>query len=210
MLCVTLSFRFHVHHIVMAGSSDYFYEKLQKPDINDNTSEFISIDDPLRFDIHSSILELIISFCYMGSVTLTDSNIKSLLIAAGTLKIPNLLAQCFNAIDKLLNPKNCLQYIQIAKEHQMNDLIDKALDLIADNLIDVCKTNDFYRLSIPQMNWLLRNLSKNQNGLYDDLLKSLKRSESEFASLMPQLFTDSDTLSYVRSAVSCCFDFKIY
>lgn len=194
----------------MAGSSDYFYGKLQKTDINDNANDFISIDDPYRFDIHSSILDLIIKFCYMGHIVLTDNNIKSLLIAAGTLKIPNLLAQCCEAIDKMLSPSNCLQYIQIAKDHHMNDLLDKSLDLIADNLIDVCKTNEFYRLSIPQMNWLLRNLSKNQNGLYDDLLKSLKRSESEFVSLMPQLFTDSDTLSIVRSAVSVSVLFLLF
>lgn len=191
----------------MAGSSDYFYEILQKTDINDSANEFISVDDPYRLDIHSSILELIIKFCYMGNITLTDNNMKSVLIAAGTLKIPNLIVRCGDAIDKTLTPKNCLQYMQIAKDHRMDDLIEKALDVIADNLMDVCKTNEFYRLSIPQMNWLLRNLSKMQNGLYDDLLRSLKRSESEFVALMPQLFTDSDTLSIVRSAVSYCASF---
>lgn len=195
--------RFPVHELVMAGASDYFYNRLHKTDINDNTTDFVPIDDPFRLDIHSSILEPIIQYCYMGHATIADDNISGVLAAAGTLQIQNLLALCCNALGKMLTPANCLQYLQTAKEHHMTGLTAKALEMVADNLIDVCKTKEFHRLSIPQMNWLLRKLSRTQNGLYDDLLRSLKCSESEFVTSMPQLFTSSDTLSIIRSAVSC-------
>lgn len=185
----------------MAGTSEYFYEKLLKPD-KMNSSDFITFLDPLRFDIHSSILELIITFCYKGQITLTDANINEILEAAGTLKITALLNQCRDAINDLLTPENCLQFIQVAKEYHLNELIDKALNFIANNLVDVCKTCDFNRLDTPQMNWLLRLLSKNQCGLYDDLLKLLHPTKSELAASIPQMFTNSSTSSIVRLAVS--------
>lgn len=188
----------------MAGTSEYFYEKLLKPD-KMNSSDFMTFFDPLRFDIHSSILEMIITFCYKGQITMTDTNINEILEAAGTLKITTLLNQCRGGIDDLLTAENCLQLIQVAKEYHLNDLIDKALNFIANNLVDICKTCDFNRLDTPQMNWLLRLLSKNQCGLFDDLLKLLHPSKSELAPLIPQMFTNSETSSIIRLAVSLMF-----
>lgn len=186
----------------MAGMSDYFFEKLFNKDNEEDLSEFVMVDDPFLLNIHSTTLEPIISFCYSKSIKLTNQNTEDLLNAAAILKIKKLETIVCNSFENTMGTNNCLKYLQIAEKYHLNALLDKAFNLISGNLAEICRTAEFYRLDIDRMNWLLENLSKHENGMFDDLLKSLKRSESEYAALMPELFTESETLPVIRSAVS--------
>lgn len=186
----------------MAGLSDFFYEKLFNKDNKDDSTEFVMIEDPFLLNIHSTTLELIISFCYSKNIKLTSQNTEDLLDAASLLKIKKLETVCCNSIGDMMSTNNCLKYLQIAEKYNLNVLLDKAFNMISENLPEICRTAEFYRLDFFRMNWLLENLSKHEDGIYDDLLKSLKRSESEYAALMPELFNENETLPVVRSAVS--------
>jgi len=70
-------------------------------------------------DIHPSIMELVIDFCYTQEISLNDKNYQDLLSAASRFLIKSLLdviAKYFT----ILNPSNCLHILEISDKHNLH------------------------------------------------------------------------------------------
>lgn len=193
----------------MAASSDYFYEKLSKPQ-DDSLSKYGVFDDPFHVDIDSKIVEQIISFCYSGSIELAADTLDEILAGAKELGISALMTPCCELLEEILNESNCLQMLQMAEEYGLDSLQEQALILINERLPVICKSFEFYHMDVASTRRLFQHLSRLRQGAFDDLLNSLDPAESEFITWIPELFVDGSSQSLIRSAVRLTLSFILF
>lgn len=180
----------------MAGTSECFFSNL----LNDNETLF---DDPCQLSIDSTVVELIITFCYSGTIEITGDNIKFVLAGATELKINSLISVCCEKLYEMLTVNNCVQILEIADKHGLQTLKANALAVISEVLPHVIELPEFFKLNCSQIFWLLEQLS-NHNGIFVNLLESLCEVERLFATSK----TNDDTQSTFRAAVSNKFSYR--
>ncbi|XP_031629439.1 uncharacterized protein LOC116344811 [Contarinia nasturtii] len=198
--------RFNVHSNIMAGKSDYFFNTLlnavnnESENVTDEHNSFLqctTLDIVCQLSIDSLALEMIITFCYSGAIELTVDNVESMLIGARELAIDSLTLLCSKMLGDILDRNNCIQILEIADKQEIDTLREKSITVISAELPNISRLPEFYLLNGYQMYWLIELLSNSQNGIFDDLLKSLNDAES---SLPHYLFDGTDTHAAVRAA----------
>lgn len=188
-----------MHSNIMAGKSDYFFNNLLNDVEHDKLSESMASINSCRLNIDSEAVDVIITFCYTGAAELTVDNVESVLIGARELHIDSLALLCGEMLEKLLDMTNCIRFLEIAAKHDIDMLKENALSIITDELPHINRLPEFYLLNGSQMLWLIELLSKSQDGVFDDLLKSLNDAENAFPA---HLLAGTDALAAVRAAVS--------
>lgn len=183
----------------MAGKSDYFFNNLLNGVEHDTFSDYTASDNSCQLNIDSEAVDVIITFCYTGAAELTIDNVENVLIGAKKLKIESLSVLCDEMFGELLDLTNCIRFLEIADKYEINILKENALAIISDELPHINRLPEFYHLNGSQMFWLIELLSTSQNGIFDDLLKSLDDAENVFPA---HLLTATDTHAAIRAAVS--------
>lgn len=187
-----------MHSVIMAGTSEYYFNNLLNADEHDNPDEYTTLDNPYRLNIDSEALEMIITFCYSGGVELTVDNVESVLAGAKELQIDSLVLLCGDMLEDTLSINNCIQYLQIADKYDLDVLKGNALAIISDVLPHVNELPEFFHISGAQIIWLLEQLANSHDDMLGNLLNSIHQVESTFAALN----LDGDSQSVFRAAVS--------
>lgn len=185
----------------MAGKSDYFFNNLLNGNELDTGTEYIDDVNSCQLNIDSDAVEVIITFCYSGAAELTIDNVENVLDGAKELLIDSLVLLCAEMLENMLDIKNCIQLLKIADKQELIYLKRNALAIICEELPHINRLPEFYHLNGSEMFWLIELLSNSQDGIFDDLIKSLNEAEKAFASL--HLIAGSDTKMAIRAAVSC-------
>lgn len=187
----------------MAGTSDYFFNNLVNVGEHDTHAGHAS-DNACQLNIDSEAVEMIVTFCYSGSVELTAETVEDVLTGAKALKIASLAIRCGEMLQDILDVTNCIRLLEIADKFELGALKDAALEILADEIHQINKLPEFRQLSGSQMLWLVELLSNCQDGIFDELLQSLNSNENAFSSMKTG---DSEAQSAIRAAVSVDFEY---
>lgn len=190
-----------MHTIIMAGTSDYYFNNLLKADECQLFGTWRTLDS-CQVNIDSTALEMIIAFCYSGGIELTVDNVEMVLAGAKVLEIDKLILLCGEMLEQMLDGTNCIRFLEIADKYGLDELAGCAMAILADELPHINQLPEFYHLNGSQMLWLIEQLSSVDDGLFGNLLSSVYKAENAFSINKPA-YTD-DTQSAFRAAVSMC------
>ncbi|WAR18202.1 KBTB8-like protein [Mya arenaria] len=143
-LCVG-NLEFSCHKNVLAAVSPYF-RLMFTLDLAEKKQDRIEI-----FEVDSRSMKDILEYAYTGKIKITISNAQNLLSAASLFQILPVVRACANFMENHLAVHNCVGIHYFAEVHNCISLKVKAREFIEKNFIEVCKTEEFYSLTLIKL-----------------------------------------------------------
>lgn len=137
---------FEVHKLILASCSKYFHRLLQRdPQLH-------------RVELHDISplgLTTIITYAYMGKLSLSLYTIGSTIATATQLQVPALLNMCSDFLVREMAVENCVYIANISATYGLNQVKDTTRKFIRENFLEFSKTDQFMKLPFDQINELL-------------------------------------------------------
>lgn len=108
-------------------------------------------------DVLGEPLEMLVQYCYTGTIELREDNVETLLATACLLQLNSVVTACCNFLAKQLHPSNCLGFALFAEQQSCFALLDLATKYTNNNFMLVCKNQEFFQLNAKQLSQLLRS-----------------------------------------------------
>lgn len=137
---------YHVHKVVLSACSDYFRAMFTNDKMLEATSEKIKL-----CGIPEEGLEFLLEYMYTAKLGLTTDNVQAVLSAASHCQVMSVIKACAKYLQTQIDIENCIDIATIAENYSLGDLKDAIYSFICDNLKNVSKTSDFYRLTPEQI-----------------------------------------------------------
>ncbi|KAM8840470.1 kelch-like protein 10 [Spinachia spinachia] len=147
---------FEVHRVILSKCSPYFL----------NVFQCSSTQDKKVFDIAGlspAMMQLIIEFAYTGSVSVTEENVRELLLAANQLQVADIVQTCGDFLAEKLCPRNCIGLFQFPNICFSSRLWHKAYRYIIDHFQEVVLSEEFLQLSVQDFTDILARDDLNVN-----------------------------------------------
>lgn len=146
-------------------------------------------------DVQGDPLQLLVQYCYTGTIEIREDNVETLLATACLLQLNAVVTACCNFLARQLHPSNCLGFALFAEQQSCQTLLKLSSSYTCSNFMLVCKNQEFYQLSAEQLANLLKS---------DDL--NVPSEEDVFHALMAWVQHDvptrekciADLLSLIR------------
>lgn len=129
------------HRAVLAASSQYFNAMFTRKmsERNQATVEIKGVD------FYS--VQMLIQFSYTSQLTITDSSVQNLFLAADLLQFKWAKDSCVQFIMQQIDIANCLGVRALAERHSCKVMYEAATLYIMENFTKVTQTEDFHILS---------------------------------------------------------------
>lgn len=108
-------------------------------------------------DVHGDPLQLLVQYCYTGTIELREDNVEILLATACLLQLTPVVNACCNFLAKQLHPSNCLGFALFAEQQSCHTLFQLSTSYTSQHFMQVCKNQEFYQLSEDQLATLLKS-----------------------------------------------------
>ena len=141
--------RLKAHKNVLCAASPFFYNAL-------NTEMKEKKEGVIRLkDTSKALMEEVLEYLYTGHVDINDKNAFELMAVADYLLIPSLKLVCSKLIEQTLCISNCILAYYSSVKYQCAELQDRAGSFIFANFMAVTETEDFFNLSVEQVeDWI--------------------------------------------------------
>ena len=96
-------------------------------------------------------LQALIDSCYSAKLRLTEENVADVLAAAHLLLFTKVVEKCAEFFLKRLKPHNCLGIHTLANQFNLAALSEAASELIAQDYLEVSKSDEFHHLASGQL-----------------------------------------------------------
>lgn len=143
--------RVPAHRIVLAASSVYF-AAMFTGSLRETKEEEITL-----VDVHGEPLQILVQYCYTGTIELREDNVETLLATACLLQLTPVVNACCNFLAKQLHPSNCLGFALFAEQQSCHTLFELSTSYTCQHFMQVCKNQEFYQLSAVQLANLLKS-----------------------------------------------------
>lgn len=151
ILFFSTAYRVPAHRIVLSASSAYF-SAMFMGSLRETKEEEITL-----VDVHGEPLQLLIQYCYTGTIELREDNVEILLATACLLQLTPVVNACCNFLAKQLHPSNCLGFALFAEQQSCHTLFQLSTSYTSQHFMQVCKNQEFYQLSADQLATLLKS-----------------------------------------------------
>jgi kelch-like protein 1/4/5 len=126
-------------------------------------------------EVDGEILELLIRYCYAGSINITEDNVERILSTACLFQMSSVVTACSNFLGKQLHFSNAIGFVLFAEQQSCDDLHDVSLNFVESNFMEIYeKSEEFLRMDIDQLTKLLKNDELNVNS-EEDVFYSVKK-----------------------------------
>ncbi|XP_012281434.1 kelch-like protein 18 [Orussus abietinus] len=140
---------FSAHRIVLAATIPYFRAMFLN-----NMVESKQKDITLQgFD--ATALETLINFAYSGRITITVSNVQSIMVGASFLQLHGVRDACAGFLKRQFHPQNALGIRHFADTLSCSPLVEEADKYIQQYFHDVSRSEEFVNLSFMDLNELV-------------------------------------------------------
>jgi len=147
--------RIRAHKVVLATCSDYFHAVLTSTYDSDHTAQGLDgFEIPLE-GLEVNTIQTLLECMYTGRLTLSDSNVKDLLIGASRLRMFAIEKACGQFLQNRLNKHNCIRLLNLAATYNLDKMKEEALKLASEYFIDISQGHDFYDLELELVTLLL-------------------------------------------------------
>ncbi|XP_068706950.1 kelch-like protein diablo [Montipora capricornis] len=133
------------HRAVLAASSQYFNAMFTRKmsEQNQATVEIKGVD--------FISAQMLIQFAYTAQLTITDSTVQNLFLAADLLQFKWAKDSCVQFIMQQIDIANCLGVRALAERHSCKAMYEAATRYIMENFTKVTKTEDFQTLGSSEV-----------------------------------------------------------
>ncbi|XP_055331634.1 kelch-like protein 12 [Paramacrobiotus metropolitanus] len=130
------------HRSVLSVNSTYF-RNMFLSGMKESTQKVIHLQN-----ISHTVLSQLIDYCYMTEISLTESNVQSLLTAASFLDIGTFVGACWEFMERRMDIKNCLMLYCFADSdaHKNPALADKAKAVVFKHFVGISEGTEFLEL----------------------------------------------------------------
>lgn len=143
--------RVSAHRIVLSASSAYF-SAMFFGSLRESQQEEIKMGE-----VHGEPLQMLVQYCYTGTIELREDNVETLLATACLLQLTSVVSACCNFLAKQLHPSNCLGFALFAEQQSCNTLLKLSSKYTCQHFMQVCKNQEFYQLNAEQLANLLKS-----------------------------------------------------
>ncbi|KAK2169929.1 hypothetical protein NP493_1171g00054 [Ridgeia piscesae] len=137
------------HRVVLAMASEYF-DTMFTCGLEESTSPVVQLT--MEPDTLSSIVE----YVYTGVIELTGDNVERLVKACDLLRLDALKAACDKFMLKHVEPTNCVGFYQFAKMYRIDQLKEKAMQVMCAQFKSVACNAEFKHLSCDELIYLIK------------------------------------------------------
>ncbi|XP_061653742.1 kelch-like protein 10 [Phyllopteryx taeniolatus] len=165
---------FHIHKIILCNSSLYFLELFQHGSTPDQKIYVIQGLTP-------PLMQLLIDFAYTGSVSVSEDNVKDLLIAADKFNITGIIQTCCAFLTEQLCPESCISIWQFSKNCHAPELQLNAYQYILYHFEAVTSSFELQQLSFQDFCKILDrdDLIVKENTVYEAILQWIAHAPGE-------------------------------
>ncbi|KAM9850695.1 kelch-like protein 23 [Aulostomus maculatus] len=153
---------FHCHKALLAARSSYF-KVMFTADMRERSNRLITLAG-----VDCGILAALVNFVYTAQVSITESNVQSLLEAADLLQFISVKQACEQFLIRLLDVDNCLGMHAFAQRHLCPGLEREARRLILSRFSEVTEQEEFLELDLDKMRTFL--MAQNLDVQRDEVL----------------------------------------
>ncbi|KAL6099679.1 klhl10 [Pungitius sinensis] len=146
---------FKVHRVILATYSPYFLNVFRCSSPQDKVFDTTGLSPDM--------MQLIIEFAYTGSVSVTEENVRELLLAANHLQVADIVQTCSDFLVEHLCPRSCIGLFQFPKICFSSSLQHKAYRYIIDHFEEVALCEEFLQLSAHELTAMLDGDDLNVN-----------------------------------------------
>lgn len=126
-------------------------------------------------EVEGEILELLIKYCYCGTITICEENVERILSTACLLQMSSVVSACSTFLSKQLHFSNAIGFVLFAEQQSCNDLYELSRSFVEANFMEVYeKSEEFLRMDIDQLTKLLKNDDLNVNS-EEDVFNAIKK-----------------------------------
>ena len=172
-----------------------FFENLFRTNFKEKHQKQVEING---FD--GQIIKLIIDYIYSGSIKIENKNVTDIISASDYLQLDALKHFCFEYLESELTAENCLKFICASILYKPGSSLDKAYQLLSENLDEMSQTEMFQVLSKTDLISILEKMEKNKSSeeaKYTAITNWVKCDRETRSKDFPQLFQSID-LNKVR------------
>lgn len=132
-------------------------------------------------EVSGEALQLLIQYCYTGSIELREDTVETLLATACLLQLSTIVNACCTFLARQLHPSNCLGFSLFAEQQGCTALLKIASAYTCQHFMQVWKNQEFFQLDSFQLSNLLMS---------DDL--NVPNEQEVFHALMAWIQFDPD------------------
>ncbi len=191
------------HKFILAAASEYFYNKLVVE--NDTVNHCLLEIEGISF----SALEVIVSYVYTGNINITTENARDVIPACKMLKLKSAFDICVKIAFDTINPGNCLGLHSMANAHDLQDLREKALNMMVNNFIEVVSGRKFLKMSEKDVEDYIQNENlkiPNEDPVFEAVVTWVRHQpqerESSFCRLVTHVRLRYCSLVYLTQVVN--------
>lgn len=171
-----------IHRVILTAVSKYFAASLGPNFVEGKHDEF-TVEG-----VDGETLRVIIEFCYIGHINLTEENVKTFLIIASSVELDLLEEKCRAFYNEKLSARNAVEAFMIADKYSYADLRQRALNLICDKFRKVPMV-EIQKLDHRQMRDLLKseNINSLEELIFDRVLDWWRNDMKNREAHLPRL-----------------------
>lgn len=109
-------------------------------------------EEIILHNVQGDALELLVNYCYSGTVELREDNVETLLATASLFQMSPVVSGCANFLARQLHYTNCLGFSLFAEQQACTTLLKLATSYTCENFMTVCKSQEFFQVSIENFN----------------------------------------------------------
>ena len=149
----------------------------------------------------------LIEYIYVGSITIGEQNVMSILSGADYLQLDDVKQFCFDFLESNIKPETSLEIFKAAALYRNVELKKKAQQYIGLHLDQIAQTDDFKNLSQEDLNCCITNLNQNRtvaSSLYKSILVWTHQAESrkaEFFEFLKRVNLNKLSMDFLEKVV---------
>lgn len=126
-------------------------------------------------EVDGETLELLINYCYAGTININEENVEKILSTACLFQMSSVVSACSSFLAKQLHFTNAIGFVLFAEQQSCDDLYKLSLNFVETNFLEIAERSDeFLQMDVDQLTKLLKNEDLNVNS-EEDVFNALKR-----------------------------------
>ncbi|XP_063153921.1 actin-binding protein IPP isoform X1 [Candoia aspera] len=142
---------YKVHRLVLAASSSYF-AALFAGGMKESSKDVVQI-----LGVDANIFQILLEFIYTGIVSINESNVQELIVAADMFQLSEVVDLCCEFLKGQIDPMNCIGLFQFAEIIACHDLLEFTENYIHAHFLEIQNGDEFLALTKDQLTKILRS-----------------------------------------------------
>ncbi|CAK8684624.1 unnamed protein product [Clavelina lepadiformis] len=185
---------FSANRMVLSCYSDYFDRMFE------TTMKEKYQDEVVVKEVSKTSMKLIIEFIYTGNIKINKDNVRDLLSTSDMLCVDETKKFCIDFLEMSITTETCFEIFSLAELYRSEILQNRVKTFISENIKKVVVCDDFKKLDLEKMKFILDQNMVPDYTLYKAYLEWTKYDRDNRQCYFSNLFTKVD-LSKISSEV---------